>query len=398
MLISIAAKTLISRNELAFERSQLLYETLILGPAEAGRCRIAVALRTAQRVSSTIANTHADKIFKRCLLLSGGQVDPYAAPALRNEALSTAAAILQDHVELDQVVVSLVSQGVTEALRAVVAAALQRRSLSRPEFFGSFIKAWNPSRAEAIRFAQDADSRFSAADPVFEARRGLYETFRGVFLLSQSFARRVLPALIGPALVALVFLTGPLSLHIGRIGYGVGFASLGLLVAVNVVSTELTATRLPGLVARYSAAPGAIKAGYSLALTLLLIVAVRSALPIDQAVLDLAGILVLSAFLISLTSVMFELLRRLQAGQAWSLSRRRDGGPTRGPAIGWDALQRVPRRLVRHWRAWAIFGSRLLRPRLNDAVRLRPLLGGLSFRTSSDCVNWRVTPTGARGV
>lgn len=317
-IASHVARALIARDAEKAERSLLLYRTIVLSPGETGPARLAAALRTTQRVAGSIGSAHAEAVFKRCLAMASVSVDPYKPPSLATEALVAAAALLQHHPELDPIVVSAAGQGVNDTLRVTVTAALQRRSSSRAALFGEFLAAWSPRRAEATRFALDADSRYSAADPLKVDRQSVPQWLIRLRGWADLVPRSFLSWAIGPA--ATLILTRVVEWTDVRtpdpVGYGIAVGLGALLVAVNVLSTELAANRLPGLVARFSSSPPQLRMSYSLFLSFVAVLLLRDLGPARWAWLGEVAVGLLVLLFVGTIVWMTVLLRTLNPSDA----------------------------------------------------------------------------------
>lgn len=275
-LIPLATRILCLFENDPIHRSQRLYETIVLSRVEVGPTRLTVALRSVARIAPTLSAAHAGKILDACLLLSGVPLDPYERPGIASDARVAAAAIIQHHPHLDADVIAKVGSAEHQNVLSIIAAALRRRPADRHIVLGELFKKWNPTQTDALAFGLDCDTRFSSADPVY-VPRGRRGRRRGVALAwfrwrAGGVIRMTSPILIGPALVGIGFALVHWKLWTTApdlaFDWAAALGALGLLVAVNVVSAELSATRLPGPLARQTSFPPSLRAGYSVTLTL----------------------------------------------------------------------------------------------------------------------------------
>ena len=259
----------------ASERSLELYEAIVLSTAERGPHSLAVALLLVQKIASAILTDHASAILKKCLDLADHPVDPYARPGAPLDARLAAAALIAKHPELDRPVGDRLANTDSRRLLPVVGAGLAGRRLGTPTAFARVLEAMNPDRELALHLGQLVDSRFSSSDPVHQRSTRaprLRLVMRRLFLLQ----RRLVPWLLGPLLYIAVVLGVESSRWTSDvdIGFGPTVGLLGVLIAVQLLSSELAAQRLPGVIARRTSAPSALHLSYSLALTSLLAQAV----------------------------------------------------------------------------------------------------------------------------
>lgn len=310
---SLVARALMHSTDLA-QRSEVLYDAIVLRRAEVGPSTLAAAYRTASRVPETISSPHASSILRQCLTLASVQTDPYEAPSLNAEAMAAAAAILQHHPELDSIVAQRAATA-SPGLLAITASAIQRRPASRVDLFRDFLVAWKPTWRNAERFAADCDSRFSASDPALDVD---LDVSRRLPSAAVATGARFLPWCAGP----FIGLIGWLLVHFtslsvgGGIGYGVTIGALGLLIAANVVAMELSATRLPGLIAQYSVARASLRMAQSCAIWMSVLLVVAEA---DEDVANEAGGAKAALFLglvILLVEILSALIRRIDSGEA----------------------------------------------------------------------------------
>jgi hypothetical protein len=275
-LVALVSRQLVSNRVDSVSRSHVLYETIALGSAEAGRHRVEAALRATDKVAKSVLRHQAEGMLRVCLNLGQQPVDPYEPPGLSFWAKSAAASLIQHHSQLDQQLIERMGNKPKQMILAVLAAGLQGRPHRREETLAALLQRWAPSRREALAFSKDCDSKFSAADPLYvpriRERRYWYVTGQ------MAVGRWIVPVLVVVVAVIATLWSITVSAERSPISLGVAesLAALGLLIAVHVLSTELSAARLPGLVARYSAVPPALLGSYVAALCLLVASAIAS--------------------------------------------------------------------------------------------------------------------------
>jgi hypothetical protein len=326
-LASLTVKWLASAHVDPARRSEVVHDAIVLDLAGSQQ-RTLAALRLAARIPRLILPEHRRPIFERCLRVAAHAISPYERPGLPIEARLAAARLLEANPDLDEAALAAIPHGgpIDDHVRVILTTAIIGRSAGRTELFGKVIRRWRPSEREAIGFAEECDSQASAADPTSAApgRRRAEHVPRAI----ARAARLTVPPLVGPASIAAAVVGYHLTRHWPdkiTISLTESLAALGILVAVHVVSAELSAARLPGLIARWTSTPVSLISAYSCALTLLF-VSVSSAYGGHLArVATRAAPLTLAAFVASLVFVLVQLVRRTDpanAARAFERSRR----------------------------------------------------------------------------
>jgi hypothetical protein len=252
------------------ERDLALYEAIRLSGAERGAPSLATALHVLQRVPTTVTTDHARAILETCLTLVEHPIDPYQAPHAGQEARLAAANLISAHPELDDLVLERLRQTESRNIHAVVAKGLAGRSLRRSEAIASAIQAMQPTSELAVEFGRRSDIRYSAHDPVHQAK-GETGRIRLVGRRVVLTLQPTIPWLLGPLLLFLIGAAVQASDWATDIEFGTSelLGMLGVLVAVHVVSAELSSQRLPGTLARRTNTPWALRLAYSVLITLL---------------------------------------------------------------------------------------------------------------------------------
>jgi hypothetical protein len=289
------------------ERSRALKEVIVEKQLEVGPRRLTAALRVVQRAAETITSDDAGSIFRACVKLSEGTVDPYQSHSIGIDARLAAASILQHHPQLDESVASNFSGGPTFNLQTIVAASLRLRPLEREQAFLKYVGTWRPPLDKALLFAIDCDLKFSAADPIAVRERKRTVQFHR---LQDRFGPWT-AVLLGP----LLLLVGGALQDLaewhpsGTQGLASPIAGIAILVTAHVLAAELSAARLPGLIARHSASSSWLIAAYSVGMTLLLTSATSDDCHWCLRIPDASATLTLVLFVL-IVFVLWDLIKR----------------------------------------------------------------------------------------
>jgi hypothetical protein len=232
-------------------RSEFLYQAICLSGPEVSRDQRAAVLIAAARTADTLLSTQARQILVQCLILAGQPVDPYEQPDLELLGRRSATAILQEHPALDVVVHDRVTAGVWSADAEILAAALVGRPRGRAEAIADFLGRWGPAPAMALRFAAAVDVTRTATEAprivkIGDNRR--WTAFRRI-------AAEAVKKFGAPLVVAVtVYVAWRLRLSGAplRPALGEALAALAVVAAIHVVSAQLAAARLDGVLARHS--------------------------------------------------------------------------------------------------------------------------------------------------
>lgn len=100
------------------------------------------------------------------------------------------------------------------------------------------------------------------------------------------------------------------------VGSGTAIGALGLLVAANVVATELSAARLPGLIAQYSVAKTSLHMAYSCVITMIVLVIARDIVTEHSTAVARAVPGLLLTLILIITAILSALIRRVGPGEA----------------------------------------------------------------------------------
>jgi hypothetical protein len=360
------------------ERSEALYQTIVLDSASFP-LRQHTAFLCVRRHADEITNAHGRAIVRRCLTMVSQPIDPYSPVALTMAARSACAALVSRNPSLDSEVLERLQTG---EVALVQAAALQARRVKYSEGIIAVLKALSPGEQRALGFTRDCDRQYSALDPAAPPltrweRCGAWARTAAIrFVVPARLLIRALVVLALPAVgvcAAFAFDAWVLRLpdHV-EIGSGEALAALGILVAVHVLSAELSADRLAGPIARASSFPVALQAGYLAGLMLL----VRSVLhprATDLHAYSEATLGLMTALVVLVIVALLTLLRRtdpVRAVEAF-VRRQRTATLAAGRTLGRMQRNALRQRELLSGFAWA--SSTLTAPRgeRREAVRAR---------------------------
>jgi hypothetical protein len=310
------------------ERSQVLHQVIVLDGASFP-LRQHVALLCVRRHADEITGAHAKSLLARCLNLGSQPVDPYNPAPLMMAARTAAAALLTRSPELDDDVLARIQK---PEIALVQAAALQGRFVRFGEGVAAALAAMRPNERRAIGFARDCNRQYSAVDPI-DPRRGHAARARDRLL---GLARRLAIALRAPlrafAVLALVSAFTGVSIAIDAwildlpdhvtVAAGEALTALGILVAVHVLSAELSADRLAGPIARATSFPITLQAGY-LAGVALLVLSVVNPRHSDRATISAVTLGLIAALVVLVIAALVTLLGRTDPVRAVDAFARR---------------------------------------------------------------------------
>jgi hypothetical protein len=281
----------IVRSADVIARSQFLYEAICLSGPQISRDQRAAALLATARTAETFLSAQARQILLQCLILAGQPFNPYQTPDLELLARRTATAIL--------------------------AAALVGRPRGRAEAIADFFTHWKPDPALARRFAAAADVARTATEGPRIVKIGHDRRRTTLRRIAASAAKWFGVPLIVAATVLVAWrlrLSGaPL-----RPALGEALAALAVVAAIHVVSAQLAAARLDGVLARHSMSSIPIAVSYWSAVLMAATASASRHLRLDQAL----------AWGSTVSTVLFA---AGAVAAAWSLVRQTD--PARAAAL-----------------------------------------------------------------
>jgi hypothetical protein len=373
------------------ERGAALVEAIVLDMAIA-RPRLHAALVAVRRVADELTVEQARSIFARCLNLVSQPVNPYAPEDLSMAARMAASALLLADNALDELILERIRTGpMAREFALVYASGLQGRRAGIGDGLAAGLEALSPHRDAAMTFARDSDRRFSALDPALVAS-GLLARLAGVRRPMWTWVE-----FLSRALAAAVAVIAPLGIGIAvsllvngwvtrlpsgtRVAPQAALTGFGILVAIHVLSSQLSAERLPGLVARKTSFPLALAAGYVGTLALALIALLRPSAHTART-LSHIDIGIVAALVIVVLAALATLISRLDPVRAVGSFERRERVAMRRSGRRLGKLQRAAlsgRDLVSGM-AWAHMS--LSEPRAERHVTIRaPRDGYLKLRS-----------------
>ncbi len=305
-----ATAAVLERHEDDAARSQVIYEAICLSSAEITRAQRATALMVAARTAEKLLRDQARQILTHCLTLAGQPTDPYQMQDLRLLERRTATAILEEHPALDEVVLNRLTPGTWSADLDVLAAALTARPRDRAQAIAALFRRWRPTPSDARRFAEEVDAtRTTTTRP-----RHLVIGRDRWRVAVRRYGTRLCKLLLVPVGVGIAtfaawdrrWIDAPL-----HPTFGEALGSLAVIAAIHVVSAQLAATRLEGVVARYSTSSVSIAVSYWAAITMAVCTAMVHSTRVDEAL----------SWGATVSAVIFT-LGALTA--AWSLVRQTD--------------------------------------------------------------------------
>lgn len=264
-LVQPAAR-LIALHPDAAARSETIYQS-ILAQAEVGPQRLATAFLVTWKTAETLQTSHASTILRHALVLANQPIDPYQPPGLHVLARQAAAAIVAEHPELDPQLHEILRGSPGRSVIEIIASGLHVRRRGIGNAVADALAAWRPDRARARSFLKMIDARFEAG-PVRPDRAK-----RSLLRSRISSAAILLAAILVPALVSVVgamLATRTLDIQSpAHPSLTAGLGVLGVLFAVDIYTSEQTAARLPGVLARYASRARSLVTAYAAAFTMI---------------------------------------------------------------------------------------------------------------------------------
>jgi hypothetical protein len=281
-------------------------------------------LRLAGHAAAALPDADARAVVRTALACARRQVDPYASNGLTLVARSVVTVLLEQRPELDEIVTTALelqageSQMSPERPLPVEARLLAIATRNRASDFGATLSraavkaGFGPAQMEAA-------ARLADAPIARPARLRESEHIRAPLAVVMFVMGRGLPWLTPVVAAAAV----GMATHLLRwapaqtmISLGDSIALLALLAAINVFTVQLSASRLPGVIARSACQPWELFFSYSAALTLLGLGVFRAHAAWLVAASSWAALAALALFSAGVLPAMFRLLRRTDAGRA----------------------------------------------------------------------------------
>jgi hypothetical protein len=286
--------------------------------------RLILLLRLAGHAAAALPDGDARTVLRTALACARKQVDPYGANGLTLVARSAVSVLLEQRPELDEIAISALELQAGESqmppdrplpveARLLAIATRDRAPDSGAALSSAAVRAgFGPAQMEAA--ARLADAPIARPARLREAERIRAPLAAVMFVLG-----RGLPWLTPVAVAVSV----GIATHMLRwapaqtvISVGDSIAMLALLAAVNVFTVQLSASRLPGVIARSAGQPWELSFSYSAALTLLGLSVFHAHAAWLAAATSWAALAALVLFSAGVLPAMFRLLRRTDAGRA----------------------------------------------------------------------------------
>lgn len=257
------------------ELARRVHHDLVEDPLAAGRDRLIAAHRVLRGVVATLSDAQARAVLASVAIRARQPVDPYGDDAINSAARSAFVDLVAVRSELDKAAIDLVIAETPSPTGLVptaglLAAALRRRPSDGGRALASAIREWSPSPDDARAFLRAADSLIAVtpAPPTGRPRLlGAFQRVRNVIV-------RGIVVVIGPLTATAVGVWAYDHRWVKPVvhfGAAEAIAALTVLATVNVFTVQLSATRLPGPVARVVGQPRSIGLAYSAVLTVLAI-------------------------------------------------------------------------------------------------------------------------------
>lgn len=286
--------------------------------------RLILLLRLAGNAAAALPDEDARAVIRTALTYARKEVDPYAANGLTLVSRSVVTVLLEQRPELDQIVTTALELQVGESQMPpdqplpVEARLLAIATRDRAPDFGAALSraavkaGFGLAQMEAA--ARLADAPLARAPRLREAER-IAPPLAAVMLVMGRALPWLTPVVVAAGVGAVTHHLRWAPAH-ATISLGDSIALLAVLAAVNVFTVQLSASRLPGVIARSAGQPWELFFSYSAALTLLGLSGFRAHAPRLVAADSWAALAVLVIFSVGLLSTMFRLLRRTDAGRA----------------------------------------------------------------------------------
>ncbi len=325
-IVGTSAIAWILRHPGDAELARLVHHDLVEEPLAAGRLRLIAAHRVLRAVATTLTDAQAVAVLKSVALRARQPTDPYGDDAISGAARAAFVDLLASRPELDSTVIALLTSGTPgsaslAATAELFAAALRRRQPDGGRAIGAALRAWSPSLAVAEEFLRAADVLVAATREASSKGRRMPRTYH----LMRNVMTRALVVASGPIAATLIGLWAYRSRWdkpVVHFGASEAIAALTVLATVNVFTVQLSATRLPGPVARVAGQPLSIGVAYSTVLTVVALALFEPATARPSAATAWAGSVAATIFSIALAVALLTFAHRTDPAKAARAYRR----------------------------------------------------------------------------
>jgi uncharacterized membrane protein YedE/YeeE len=285
--------------------------------------RMILLLRLAGYAAAALPDSDARDVASTALAFSRKRVDPYGDSGLTLAARSAVTILLEQRPELDGILTGTLELQAGQAKMQpgqplpVEARLLAFAIRDRSRDFGVALAGtaasarFGPEQMQAA--ARLADAPISRPARIRRAPRAWGPAQPAVTAAARSLpwlAPVIAAAAAGAATHLLHWAAAPAAVSLGD-----SIALLTLLAAVHVFTVQLSASRLPGVIARSAGHPWQLFLSYSAALTLL-VLSVYQPHKAWAAAVSWSALATLAVFAAGVVPAMFRLLRRTDAGRA----------------------------------------------------------------------------------
>jgi hypothetical protein len=246
-----ATSDAILRHPDVVSRSEIVYEALCLAGPEITDDQRATALMVVAGSADNLLNHQARHILTQCLDVAAQRPDPYEPPDLSFLARRAATAVLEEHPTLDDVIYDRLGTSSRTSDLEILAAALTMRPRGRPQAVTALFERWKPGPNDARRFAANVDvTRITTS----RARRETVGSGRKWAVARRLAVRAGKLPLVPMVAAAIVGVTWAWHWRAApvQLGFAEALGALAVVAAIHVVSAQLSAGRLEGILARHS--------------------------------------------------------------------------------------------------------------------------------------------------
>jgi hypothetical protein len=244
---------------------------IVQAPFEAGAAQLLAAFQLLPSVAATLSDDNAKAILRSLAVRAEQPIDPYGDSRLTTSARTAFVELLVRRPELDEQVTDILlsgerDSGRVETIASLLGAAIRTRAPEGGRAFARALQRWAPKAEAAESFARAADNLTPAASeqPFLPGPwRGHLESIRtGLAAAAEVLAGPLIAVSVGAWAYRYKWHSPTVI-----IGVADAVAALTVLATVNVFTVQLSATRLPGPIARVAGQSRWVGLAYSAVLT-----------------------------------------------------------------------------------------------------------------------------------